>query len=78
MTYKEHLIDNLHTYSPLNYISQEENKLLEEVANMILHYPLISCTECEYCMPCPYGIDIPGVFAHYNRCINEGNYPQSK
>jgi len=29
-------------------------------------------------MPCPYGIDIPGVFGHYNRCINEGNYPQNK
>lgn len=24
-------------------------------------------------MPCTYGIDIPGVFAHYNRCVTEGN-----
>ena len=23
-------------------------------------------------MPCPYGIDIPGNFAHYNRVVNEG------
>ena len=28
-------------------------------------------------MPCPYGLDIPGVFAHYNKCINEGNVPAS-
>lgn len=28
-------------------------------------------------MPCPYGIDIPGIFAHYNKCINEGNMPSS-
>lgn len=24
-------------------------------------------------MPCPYGIDIPGNFAHYNKMVNEGN-----
>ena len=23
-------------------------------------------------MPCPYGIDIPAIFFHYNKCINEG------
>jgi len=78
MTYKEHLISNLHTYSPLEPISTKENEILGEVAQMILQYPLVSCTECRYCMPCPYGIDIPGVFGHYNRCINEGNYPQNK
>jgi predicted aldo/keto reductase-like oxidoreductase len=29
------------------------------------------------CMPCPYGLDIPAILLHYNRCINEGNVPQS-
>jgi predicted aldo/keto reductase-like oxidoreductase len=24
-------------------------------------------------MPCPYGIDIPTIFEHYNKCVNEGN-----
>lgn len=23
-------------------------------------------------MPCPYGIDIPEIFQHYNKCLNEG------
>ncbi|MGE4586933.1 MAG: aldo/keto reductase [Mangrovibacterium sp.] len=78
MTYKEHLVDNLHTYSPLVPVTDKEKELLEEVAQMILQYPLIACTECDYCMPCPYGIDIPGIFVHYNRCINEGNYPKSR
>ena len=26
-------------------------------------------------MPCPYGLDIPGIFVHYNKCVNEGVLP---
>ena len=28
-------------------------------------------------MPCPYGIDIPGIFTHYNKCVNHGNVPKN-
>ena len=28
-------------------------------------------------MPCPYGIDIPSIFTHYNKCINENNVPEN-
>jgi predicted aldo/keto reductase-like oxidoreductase len=28
-------------------------------------------------MPCPYGIDIPAILLHYNKCVNEGNVSQS-
>ena len=28
-------------------------------------------------MPCPYGLDIPGILLHFNKCINEGNMPAS-
>lgn len=28
-------------------------------------------------MPCPYGIDIPAILLHYNKCINEGNMLRS-
>ncbi len=26
-----------------------------------------------YCMPCPYGINIPAIFAHYNKCLKDDN-----
>lgn len=77
MTYKEHLIDNLRTYSPLEPCTDTELDLLEDTAVTMLKYPSVPCTACQYCMPCPYGIDIPGVFAHYNKCVNEGNIPAS-
>ncbi len=77
MTYMEHLQDNLRTFSPLDPCTDDELALLEDTAQVMLKYPSVPCTACQYCMPCPYGLDIPGIFAHYNRCINEGNVPAS-
>lgn len=77
MTYMEHLQDNIRTYSPLEPCTEEELALLENTAQEMLRYPSVPCTSCEYCMPCPYGINIPGVFSHYNKCINEGNMPST-
>ena len=72
MTYMEHLQDNLDTYSPLKPLTDSENSFLENIAEMMEEYPLVGCTRCQYCMPCPYGVDIPGILSHYNRCVNEG------
>lgn len=73
MTYKEHLQDNIHTYSPLTPLTDEELQFLYHTADMMMEYPTIPCTDCKYCMPCPYGIDIPSIFEHYNKCINDDN-----
>ena len=78
MTYMEHLQDNIRTYSPLEPCTGEELALLEDTAQLMLKYPTVPCTECQYCMPCPYGLDIPAIFAHYNRCVNEGNVPKDR
>lgn len=77
MTYMEHLQDNVATYSPLDPCTEEELALLEQTALDMLKFPSIPCTNCQYCMPCPYGINIPEIFAHYNKCINEDNMPTS-
>lgn len=66
MTYKEHLEDNIMTFSPLCPLDGEEKAFLSTVVDEIFRNPGIPCTGCQYCMPCPYGLDIPGIFAYYN------------
>lgn len=51
---------------------------LYDTAEIMVQYPTIPCNDCKYCMPCPYGLDIPGVFVHYNKCANEGNVPENQ
>ena len=77
MTYMEHLQDNLRSYCPLQPLTEEENRFLFDTADLMMQYPTIPCNDCKYCMPCPYGIDIPGILLHYNKCVNEGNVPKS-
>ena len=77
MTYMEHLQDNIRTYSPLVPLTETQKEFLYETASLMLQYPTIPCNDCMYCMPCPYGIDIPGILLHYNKCINDGNVPKS-
>lgn len=77
MTYMEHLQDNLRTYCPLHPLNGEEIQFLYDTADLMMQYPTIPCNDCKYCMPCPYGIDIPGILLHYNKCVNEGNVPES-
>ncbi len=75
MTYMEHLKANIRTYSPLKPLSAAEWELLMQLAKEIVELKAIPCTACNYCMPCPYGLNIPGIFAHYNKCIAEGTMP---
>ncbi len=78
MTYMEHLEDNIRSFSPLVPIPESEQEWLEtEIAHLYYSYPTIPCNDCKYCMPCPYGIDIPAIFTHYNKCVNKGDVPES-
>ena len=71
------LIENCETFSHFQPLTPEEMDFLEEMARRMKEYPLVGCTDCKYCMPCPWGIDIPGIFQHYNHCVTEGTYAQS-
>ena len=77
MTYMEHLQDNVKTYSPLVPLNEDELAFLDETAEIMQKYPTIPCNDCKYCMPCPYGIDIPAILLHYNKCVNAGEVAAS-
>lgn len=73
MTRMEHLQDNLRTYAPLDVLTEDDFSFLQQTATMMMQFNTIPCNDCKYCMPCPYGIDIPAILLHYNKCLNEGN-----
>ncbi|MBO6169794.1 MAG: aldo/keto reductase [Bacteroidales bacterium] len=74
MTYQDHLEDNLKTFCNFKPLVQEEFDLLEQIADEQSRFPLVGCTGCQYCMPCPYGINIPGVFRFYDKSVVEGTF----
>ena len=77
MTYMEHLVDNVNTFEHFKPLTDEEFAMLDEMAGLIKGYPLVGCTGCQYCMPCPFGINIPAIFKHYNDSVNNGFIAQS-
>ena len=78
MTYLEHLEDNIKTFTGFEPMDEDELALMGQIAALMAEYPTVNCTGCNYCMPCPFGIDIPGIFAHYNAMVNEGNVGASE
>lgn len=51
--------------------SREEQMMLETVKNAINEKIKVPCTGCSYCQPCPFGVDIPGIFRCYNECYTD-------
>ena len=78
MTNMDPLLDNVKTFTHFKPLTEEELDFLERMATQMMEYPTVNCTDCKYCMPCPWGIDIPGIFKHYNTSVTEGRYPQSQ
>ena len=73
MNTMEMVRDNVQTASDVQIgeLTDEDRKMLAQVAKAINAKLKVPCTGCGYCMPCPKGVDIPGTFAAYNRCYTE-------
>ena len=52
-------------------MTREDFSTLEEVKKEIRAKEKVGCTGCRYCMPCPKGVDIPGIFRCYNAMYTE-------
>ncbi len=54
------------------HLTPEDFATLEAVKRSIREHEKVGCTGCRYCMPCPRGVDIPGIFRCYNAMYTEG------
>lgn len=51
--------------------SEEDRAFLQQILGIIREKEKVGCTGCRYCMPCPRGVDIPGIFSSYNLMYTE-------
>ncbi|MCR5149010.1 MAG: aldo/keto reductase [Eubacterium sp.] len=58
--------------SPEGHFTEEDYKFIEKIKAIIKDKEKVGCTGCRYCMPCPKGVDIPGIFRCYNAMYTEG------
>ena len=52
--------------SGVGSLNSEEEATIDQIAEIYRERILVPCTGCEYCMPCPVGINIPKNFAILN------------
>lgn len=70
----ERMVDENLSYADKSFagmLSDEEIGMLSDAKLVFDEMNLVPCTGCEYCMPCPEGVEIPRVFSAFNK-ITEG------
>lgn len=78
MSTMEQVEDNLKTFKNFIPLSDNEQKILIEVVEILNSRVQNGCTGCKYCMPCPAGVDIPGCFNVWNTYHMYQNYNMVK
>ena len=68
MSTMEQLIENLAVAdrSLAGSLTDRELRVYDEVREAYRSFSPIPCTKCRYCLPCPNGVDIPGIFEVFN------------
>ena len=68
MSASDQLLQNISTASRAapGMLSDSDRRLVSRVRTAYARLPVIPCTRCGYCMPCPFGVAIPANFEAYN------------
>ena len=66
MSTPEQVEDNLATLGRFEPLSGAECQVVESVAAALRRRMNNGCTGCRYCVPCPFGVDIPYNFSVWN------------
>lgn len=78
MTYMEHLVDNVKTFTDFRKLGVSEKMTLNKAIVEYEKFQPIGCTACRYCMPCPFEVEIPAVFETYNKLVMNKNIPNKE
>lgn len=72
----EYLRENVETLSEtFRPLDAAERAAYAAAIAAYMKHPSIPCTGCSYCVPCPYGVRIPEIFAWYNEWAQNGRLP---
>ena len=65
---QEQIDENLRIFDTVEagIMDESEKKLMDDVRAAYKSRTRVGCTGCRYCMPCPNGVEIPGVFSAWN------------
>ena len=76
----ESIVENCATASVEGPLSPAELKKVDESFNEIKSLADLYCTGCNYCMPCPQGLDIPKILGmmNYHRVYGLTEYAKSQ
>ncbi|MEI7475226.1 MAG: aldo/keto reductase [bacterium] len=68
MSELNHVIENIDIAKRgcQNSLTGSDLAILDEVKSIYASRSKVNCTGCNYCMPCPVGVNIPANFAHFN------------
>lgn len=55
-------------------MTDEDLKIIDQARSVINKKTKVPCTGCAYCMPCPFGVDIPGSFHCLNTSYNDSYF----
>jgi len=53
-------------FTSANSMSKKELETIDKIIAAFNEFNEIPCTGCGYCVPCPFGVNIPGSFTCYN------------
>ena len=73
MSDEAQVADNLATFANPKPLNEEEMQTIKQVRSMIEARTFVGCTNCKYCMPCSFGVDIPENFAMMNEFAKYSN-----
>ena len=64
----EQIDENLRIFDSVEagIMDEAEKKLIDDVRAAYKSRTRVGCTGCRYCMPCPNGVEIPGIFSAWN------------